>query len=84
MSPYRYQLNKAEFMSEWHDSNGQPMSESTYQRRRREATDYPDGWRVFLPDGRVDIQEYQRFMTWLAKKKQDKKRGRCLVAYQKY
>ena len=45
MSPYRYQLNKAEFMSEWHDSNGRPMSESTYQRRRREATDYPDGLR---------------------------------------
>lgn len=74
MNRYRYQLTKDEFKAEWHSNNGQPMSESTYQRRRKEALDYPDGWRVFLPDGRVDIQEYQRFITWLAKKHFDKKR----------
>lgn len=84
MSPFRYQLNKSEFKAEWRDSTGRPMSESTYQRRRKQAEDYPDAWRVFLPDGRVDIQEYQRFITWLGKKKHKRKQDPRLAAYQEY
>ncbi|MEK1304095.1 hypothetical protein HCY48_05175 [Limosilactobacillus fermentum] len=84
MSPFRYQLNKSEFKAEWRDSTGRPMSESTYQRRRKQAEDYPDGWRVFLPDGRVDIQEYQRFITWLGKQKHKRKQDPRLAVYQEY
>lgn len=63
MSPYRYQLTIDEFVDEFQ------MSKTTYYRRLSYAkTNYPDWYLVYLPSGRIDIKEYQKFETWRSQK----------------
>ena len=58
ISPFRYQLSKDEFLNEF------GISYPTMVRRREWAQrHYPDWYLVFLPNGWVDIQEYQKLNT---------------------
>lgn len=69
MSPFRYQLSKSEFKEEWTDSDGKPMSEATFYRRKRWAkNNYPHWKKVFMFDGRVDLKEYQKFESFYSEK----------------